>query len=89
VTESERRRVSLTAGTRRVLGRRGYGCYLEEADDAGLVDVVLPVGLGAGGPRSGGDREQEERGGGGAAGGGRGWELRSPVRRRRRCGWPE
>lgn len=57
----------------------------------GLVDVVLAVGLGAGGPRRrGGDGEQEERGGGAAAGGGRGWEVWSPARRRRwGWGWAE
>ena len=49
------------------------GRYLEEADDAGLVDVV---GLDAGGPQRRGRGEQEERGGGGAAGG---EDVRRPV----------
>lgn len=60
--------------------RAGIDYHLEEAHDAGLVDVLAAVaGVGAGGARQpGGGREEEERrcgggGGGSAACGGEGW----------------
>jgi len=67
----------------------GWYPYLEQADDAGLVDV-LAVGLGAGGARGrggGGRGEQEDGCSGGAATGGcdgwgRGRRRRVPVGRR-------